>query len=233
MNWWEELPLLSEEEIMDVRPAASQKAARSARKGAFQSSEGAEAVRERPILFSAPMVRAILDGSKTMTRRIIRHQDRVLSPMGVKLPFISGDIAWVREAWGHDAPDLDACRRGVENLGAVNYGPYYFADADWATNHTIRKRPSIHMPRWASRITLKVTDVLVQRLQDISDEDAIAEGIQSTGGGRYWIAAFDDGYSPRPSPVMAFMDLWERINGEASRIANPWVYALTFERVKP
>ena len=196
---------------------------------------------EKPIIFSGPMVRAILDGRKTQTRRIIKPQPwhgtdsyhgdapecwtegHCALCDGYK--WTAGDLLWVRETWSHTG-------QGVWTIGdaRMSFGGkvVYRADEDTPGAGWF---PSIHMPKEFARIFLKVTNVRVERLQDISEEDAIAEGIQSTGGGRYWIADFDAGYTPRSAASMAFMDLWERINGERSREANPWVYALTFERV--
>jgi hypothetical protein len=182
-------------------------------------------MKERPILFSAPMVRAILERRKTQTRRIMKPQPygflfqkpvKSLGGAEIKCPYgQTGDRLWVRETWGTDAPNLDTCRRGVESDGLF-YGPYYAADADWFDNHTVRMRPSIHMPRWASRITLEITNVRVERLQDISREDAIAEGTPPP----------DAAYSMRDS----YMMLWESINGRGSWATNPWVWVIEFKR---
>ena len=146
--------------------------------------------KERPIIFSGPMIRAILEGRKTQTRRIVKPNClSKLSPYGR-----TGDRLWVRETWGHNP----------EGPGYV-----YRSDGDFDMKfHGDRWRPSIHMPRWASRITLEVTGVRVERLQDINEEDALAEGVEH-----------------------AFRSLWESINGPGSWDANPWVWVVEFRRV--
>ena len=183
-------------------------------------------MKELPIRFSGPMVKAILDGSKTQTRRVVK-QDRdglldckptpawdafwqcVACPYGKP-----GDRLWVRETFGIDDED-----------GAV----LYFADPDTAQNaeharicedRYPRRRPSIHMPRWASRILLEITDVRVERLQDISDRDARDDGAEQIGDceGAY---------------VAGFRRLWESINGLDSWSANPWVWVIEFRRIEP
>lgn len=182
---------------------------------------------ERPILFSGDMVRAILDGRKTMTRRIIRKQDDVLGPKGVKMPFVKGDVAWVRETWS--APYRYADLKPRDRGGSC----WYWADGDPDHGDWTSPTPSIHMPRWASRITLEITDVRVQRLQSISEEDALAEGfhrLKATGRivlnrgdqyvGRYWWNA-----------KAAFAELWDSINGAGAWSANPWIWAISFKRV--
>jgi hypothetical protein len=204
----------------------------------------------RPIIFSAPMVRALLEGRKTQTRRAWKAQppddwrpfgygevhgtdrdgeydpDKVIGwgphdddGIAYRAPYAPGDLLYVREAWGHDAPDLDACRRGIESDGP-SFGPYYMADGNWADNHTIRRRPSIHMPRWASRLTLAVTDVRVQRLQKISEEDAADEGVNPV------LIPPDGGSCPC---VEGFRELWGTLHGPGAWAMNPWVVAVTFD----
>jgi hypothetical protein len=198
---------------------------------------------EKPILFSAPMIRAILDGRKTQTRRVLKHgwapENRIVSlPDGPNkglrvVPYAPGDVLWVREAWRPDP-------NGVESDGTISV--FYRADsyhqfglkpaAGWnlpksAQNASV---PSIHMPRWASRITLKVTAVKVERLQEISEEDAKAEGVEPFG-----ICTWTD-YSNNGvtnvvlSPRRSFETLWASINGPGAWDANPWVAAISFER---
>src|SRR5690606_14173331 len=127
----------------------------------------------RPIIFSAPMVRAILEGRKTQTRRPAWQAPRVFiqtdgePPEPILVPTVwqktePGDLLWVRETWAESA-----------------HGPVYKADVLGADTDGWGWRPSIHMPRWASRITLEVTDVRLQRLQEISEEDARAEGAKA------------------------------------------------------
>jgi hypothetical protein len=201
---------------------------------------------ERPILFSGPMVRAILEGRKTQTRRVLKEQPsgdvlEVLPPdpmyprhwqfryenggVDVPVPNQVGDTLWVREAWRPlgDAP-LSECV-GTDDIK-------FHATTDEFEASVFKWRPSIHMPRWASRITLKVTDVRVQRLQDISEADAISEGIvkyESTLEDAAEYAA-TEGRMIENDPHQAFRDLWTSINGEASWDANPWVVAYTFKR---
>lgn len=178
---------------------------------------------DRPIIFSAPMLKALLDGMKTQTRRILKPQpvpslSWSAPPPGTypsdkgwsRFPYAPGDRLWVREAWRHDA--------GVPFQ--YRAGPHIGDDA-----LGIRWLSPIHMPRKFSRLTLTVTDVRVQRVQDISNDDAIAEGIQPhghayTGYGKQaevWMAPYD-----------SFASLWNSIHGPGAWDANPWVCALTF-----
>ena len=182
--------------------------------------------KERPILFSAPMVRAIIDGSKTQTRRAISRKrfpcvdwdyakvgDRCL-PIAAHAYGIPGDRLWVRETW---APERDGTGCPDDN-GVL----YRATDPGWDVEDTgLRWRPSIHMPRAASRILLEITNVRVQRLQEISGPDCWAEGIAAAG----WDC---ERYG---SVVECFRDLWESINGSGSWDANPWVWAITFRRL--
>ncbi len=167
---------------------------------------------ERGILFSAPMVRALLSGAKTQTRRLTHWRPQC--PYG-----FPGDRLWVRETWAHDADSLEDLRAMVEDIvGGSDCGPYYRADGVHE-NSGLRWRPSIHMPRWCSRITLEITDVRVQQLQDITEDDARAEGVTPEPGKNH-------------GHVGAFCDLWESINGKRSTWAsNPWVWAISFRRV--
>lgn len=175
---------------------------------------------ERPIIFSAPMVQALLEGRKKQTRRIIKRPAALnaLSVFGPSmllnpgcadlLPFAVGDVLWVRETWGLGLSDHGPC-------------PRYRATLDYQCGDKIKSphegpfkwKPSIHMPRKFSRITLRVTEVRVQRLQDISFDDARAEGVTEGMG------------------TENFRKLWETIHGSGAWDANPWVAAITFERV--
>ena len=176
-------------------------------------------MKERPILFSGPMVRAILDGSKTQTRRVAKEFDEMPNLDGILQRFprqngcphgAPGDRLWVRETWAHER-DGTGC---PDDTGVL----YRATDPGWDDEGTgLRWRPSIFMPRIASRILLEITDVRVQRLQEISDEDARAEGYdRSHAFPREWFAL-----------------LWERINGTGSWHANPWAWAITFQRLEP
>ena len=185
----------------------------------------------RPILFKDEMVRAILDGRKTQTRRVMKPQPEggldftPFAPFGVVNgkgnPLICrhgqpGDRLWVRETWQHlhnEGQKADQFEQWQQN----SIDCFYLADESSPNNKPMsgRWRPSIHMPRWASRITLEITDVRVERLQDISNEDAVAEGIGTPCDMRY--AALD-----------AFKPLWESINGPDSWEANPWVWVIEY-----
>lgn len=220
--------------------------------------------RERPILFSNPMVRAILDGSKTQTRRVVKPVRALtlerlareappdviqgLCPYGAP-----GDLLWVREAWcyatdsfavtvgaGYRA-DTSTRLRGDLPPSTIPDGStvYNELSEDWP-NNVRRWRPSIHMPKWAARIWLEVTDVRVQRVQEISEDDAAAEG------------SFLDRCPCMPrtkdrTPLdMCFRQTGCRIHGESFRTlwdslnekrgygwdANPWVWAVTFKRTE-
>lgn len=212
---------------------------------------------DKPILFSGPMVRAILDGRKTQTRRVLKPQLgdiasafqflpgkwRFLDHIGARVhqvfraPFVNGDRLWVREAW-HTSPSYDDLK--PTELGG-DESILYAADGVWESwgwgdtgcINGGRKRPSMFMPRWASRLTLIVEDVRVQRLQDISREDAISEGIQRVGGGllrwERWTGA--EGQAGM-SPEAAYALLWNSINGAGAWGANPWVVAVTFRTIR-
>lgn len=156
-------------------------------------------MKERPILFSGPMVRAILDGRKTQTRRLIKP--------GRPCPYgQAGERMWVREAWG----------RHPESHTIV-----YKADAD-RPPHFIGKscepkwRPSIHMPRAYSRILLEITGVRRERLHDISNGDALAEGVEPRLG---------------HSAAYCFSLLWESIHGPNAWDVNPWVWVIEFKKL--
>jgi hypothetical protein len=190
------------------------------------------AMKERPILFSGPMIRAILEGRKTQTRRIIKaYQDertpgwyfakvrggmvagwqpeRPIEPyMGIvtDCPYGQpGDRLWVRETW---------CECDGDTGRSVAYRADEWADCP-ADNG--QWRPSIFMPRWASRITLEVTGVRVERVQDISFNDALAEGMQDTG-------------SIKDNPFAQYFELWDQINPKYNWTSNPWVWVVEFQR---
>ena len=202
-------------------------------------------MKERPILFSAPMVRAILDGGKTQTRRVVKSQPEFVGPeslhcaevalwqeavMALKSPYGQpGDRLWVRETFQPTfAPGIK--HGDADWTTGEGYQPRYMAtdervewiDAD--DNITNRCKPAIHMPRWASRITLEVTGVRVERLQDISDSDAWDEGID--------FEAYTAAGGCKDAPRVAFGDLWERINGPGSWEANPWVWVVEFKKLE-
>ncbi|ALN79462.1 hypothetical protein [Lysobacter antibioticus] len=186
--------------------------------------------RERPILFSAPMVRAILNGTKTQTRRLVKlnmagrvqrgaaKQWHIADPDAVAAcPYGQpGDRLWVRETF--------IASRGYDELPPTKFGNkplWYVADGEpdkarwWHLSD--RRRPAIHMPRWACRIVLEVTGVRVERLQGISDADAGAEGVDRTNTS---VA----GYARE-----RFRRLWASTGGDWD--ANPWVWAVEFKRL--
>lgn len=222
-------------------------------------------MKDRPILFSAPMVSAILAGTKTQTRRVVKpqpprgtfqltpyhHPDKrprffawkggfggaemhpgwepIACPYGQP-----GDRLWVRETHlivgGADSKNPRVV------YAATNDGSDAWLSPVW--------RPSIHMPRWASRITLEITSVRVERLQEISEADAIAEGIERAKDFPGWYRGSLPGGSPglqesghafkTPTafPKLAFRALWQSINGPESWDANPWVWVVEFKRVE-
>lgn len=187
------------------------------------------------------MVRALLDGRKTQTRRVIRAAEGAdfhrVSPDGLRhffgfdevreggqcgvqlpcLPFAPGDRLWVKETWRTLQKWDDMKPRHVmDDVDNIDYAASGFRrNPLWAWGKT---RVSIFMPRWASRITLRVTDVRVERLQDCSEADALAEGVELLHTGS--------------SPVVAYSTLWNLINGPGAWEANPWVVAVTFSVVR-
>lgn len=241
-------------------------------------------MKERPILFSSAMIRALLDGRKTQTRRLMVPQPpdgwfgespdevREASEFGpgcgtprwliVRCPYgAPGDRLWVRETWntfdpGKDCPVPIAPERwgkrapwtGCEGDRKIEWTAVYRADGELEhpTDGPARWKPSIFMPRWASRITLEITEVRVQRLQEISEDDARAEGCR---GARGAIGQMIPG--PPTTAREDFERLWDSINGSRRRRvwddateerrtvidtsarweANPWVWALTFRRL--
>jgi len=221
--------------------------------------------RDRPILFSTPMVRALLDGRKTQTRRALKPQPydfahpndghRCWNASGVPGGRICvsdrdllglhkwrvADRLWVREAcwiappYWTDSPVNPMGPHRQETAYAADDRSGYTRDA--AADYKLKLRPSIHMPRWASRLTLLVDDVRIERLQDISEEDAVAEGIAEYpcegpyrgAGATYWAAERGHPeHGARTSPIAAYRALWETINRPGSWDANPWVAAISF-----
>lgn len=218
---------------------------------------------DRPILFSGPMVRALLAGTKTQTRRIIKPRGKrpslfdggwsdsyVLDPGNESwrqqdIAFRIGDRLWVRETWSglHEFRDTPPAMResyATPDGPALRDDVIYWADGDPIGGSYEKPRPGIHMPRWASRLTLTVTDVRVERLQDISEEDAIADGITRIGaeylargsttfnGPNFYQVDMGFGTLNDVTAVDVYRRLWEWINGEGSWDANPWLVAYTF-----
>ena len=198
-------------------------------------------MKERPILFSGEMVRAILDGRKTQTRRVIKPQPKKAmiyaacdsiwitkgetflpsQPKWIAPYGQTGDRLWVRETWGIDPndwfPNPSPSAIGFM-LNKIQYR------ADWKDEpYHWGWHPSIFMPRWASRITLEITDVRVERLQDISEDDCWHEGIRLGG-----TVTFTAGYK------ILFRDLWDKLNNKRgySWKSNPWVWVIEFKRLE-
>ncbi|MDP9992027.1 hypothetical protein J2W28_001055 [Variovorax boronicumulans] len=254
-------------------------------------------VKELPILFSAAMVRALLDGSKTQTRRVMARQkqhsftdytlfgqrghadDEAARRGGWAQPWVAiehapdwpdgkddqcfcpyarerGDRLWVREtylAWGRWETRYSA-KKGRDEWHFVDMtiecGKAYLYDADHPRPQPLAgkrdggvtpkwwKRPAIFMPRSACRIQLEVTDVRVERLQDISEEDARAEGISAhRKGGWHWeqppAGIEGTNHFGFKTARDAYRALWEAINGPNSWTANPWVWVVDFRRIRP
>jgi len=197
---------------------------------------------DRPIIFSGPMVRALLEGRKTQTRRVLKPQPEVhpdgcwswkarngafCGASGTRISGFAesarfhcriqpGDRLWVREAFSYDRLDVD--RDGT-------LPPWYWADGNPEYGDWSKPKPSIHMPRWASRLTLIVTDVRVQRLQDISEADAMAEGAEPI------LLPSDGGSAPH---VEGVRQIWDSLNAKRGFgwDDNPWIVALTFDVIK-
>lgn len=209
---------------------------------------------DRPILFSAPMVRAILREienpgmGKTQTRRILKPLPNRTIFFDSKKAGLNQftdarykrkDRLWVREAWRCNGWATDVATifyAASEGDGYTAMCEQYPAAGKKPVRVTHGWRPSIHMPRWASRITLIVTNVRVERLQDITNEDAIAEGLlrMPFAGNAAKQAGCDWGFDGDPrcgSPVSAYAALWEQINGPRSWEANPWIVAYTFRPI--
>lgn len=210
-------------------------------------------MRERPILFSGPMIRAILDGRKTQTRRIVKPQpppDYFTSPVkcewyaptlvnhrgedypgetvfgfgdeesGWVCPYGSpGDRLWVRESFAIGPKD--------HGWGQVIYKATHSAGLNPLCEGFTKWKPSIYMPRWASRITLEITDVRVQRVQEISEEDIRAEGVTLAPTELY--PHTNTGSKLRRN----FEWLWDSVNGPGAWARNDWVWAITLKRINP
>jgi hypothetical protein len=228
-------------------------------------------VAERPILFSSPMVRAILDGRKTVTRRIVKERSPhwVVDERGDGTPWLMvardsvrgasiyddawlpaacpygapGDHLWVRETWGvaHEHADTITHSAALEDARRqMPWAAIVYADE----THTKPKkwRPSIHMPRWASRILLDVTAVRVERLQAISEEDARAEGVKASDAAAVFQRVGTSTHGlPHVRQVKdlentargAFACLWDSINGErAPWASDPHVWVVSFKLVE-
>lgn len=228
----------------------------------------------RPILFSGPMVRALLAGTKTQTRRIVKPQPVPTDQLGdeeyngprqtfvedgalrspsrhgslvVPSPYGGpGERLWVRERFSphqSDSRKYVVFADGSQKYDDGIYCPGLKEYAAGAFDH-IKWKPSIHMPRWASRITLGITGVRVERLQAITAADAVAEGIDDTWRANLWPLTWDHGpheflpagvkpdwATPDQRAVAWYAALWAGINGKESWDANPWVWVVVFKRL--
>lgn len=209
-------------------------------------------MKERPILFSGPMVRAILDGKKTQTRRVVKPQpgdhpsDEGYGAMH-RCPYEVGMRLWVRETWRMAIADSPGCGREVgieyrsdDEIPSALWSPrrklhHCGESQDWlwcrwsqcSTGHYLKWKPSIYMPRWASRLTLDIVSVRVERLQDISESDALDEGCDlddlpnGAGEGGKWHC-----------PTAWYRELWDSINAKSHPWeSNPWVWVIEFKVV--
>ncbi|RYE43821.1 MAG: hypothetical protein EOP24_26615 [Hyphomicrobiales bacterium] len=226
-------------------------------------------MKERPILFSGPMVRALLEGSKTQTRRVCKPAQAHALSCVVEVPDPQergqvynrshfgneeggiqfacpyggkGDRLWVRETfvqgWPYDAV-TDRCLQFDEAGKEVPKKTWYRADGSdigWCDadgwEAPVPWKPSIHMPRWASRILLEITDVRVERLQAISRTDAQAEGCAHDDPCDHVRHSCSSIGCEGPNHRVGFRKLWEQINGADSWATNPWVWAISFRRLE-
>jgi len=204
--------------------------------------------KERPILFSGDMIKAILENRKSQTRRVIKPQPVISAPVvynwhesrGVwrnyhdpgarfRCPYgVPGDRLWVRETW-KTASQYDDLPPSRLPCHAFEKGQdiVYAADAEDSYSLSGRLRPSIHMPRWASRITLEVMGVRVERVQEISEEDAKAEGINPIYDKDMYC---DERDLTHIHGTGGFIDLWDSINAARGYpwADNPWVWVVEF-----
>ena len=206
-------------------------------------------MKDKPILFSTPMVKAILEGKKTQTRRILKlkkgdtvgkiYDDKETEyiicdkdgdevPMEFVSPYgVAGDRLWVRETWGLTQGNGSPIDAWISYKAGGQNSELPIRDNGNLFDYPIKEgwRPSIFMPRWASRITLEVTEVIVQRLQNITEEDAQAEGFteQLESEGIYYKSA-----------RMGFYETWNKLNSKRgySWDSNPFVWAISFKVVK-
>lgn len=195
------------------------------------------AIKERPILFSAPMVRAILDGKKTQTRRAVKgvfeHKGHDCIMEGDGLP---SRIDWAPKDWDICPYGVPGDRLWVRETHVVRKaGVIYRADLDPVEAAGVGGmyggwKPSIFMRRKSSRITLEITRTKVEQLWEISEQDAIDEGAPCVDNPDYDDADPCDDLAQ--SHRAGFAELWLKINGQESWDANPWVWAITFKRVE-
>ncbi len=215
-------------------------------------------MKERPILFNGEMVRAILDGRKTQTRRVVKHKingdprcTNSLSEGNIPISELwvddlemfacpygkVGDRLWVRETFAIVPRTAYAQSENCQQIikPDCNHDAAIFRAGWERSTGGIRWRPSIHMPRWASRITLEITNVRVERLQDISEQDAKSEGVSDD---IFKSHCQNEKALPDSWPVedlgsdrFIFSMLWQSINGANSWSYNPWVWVIEFKRI--
>lgn len=203
-------------------------------------------MKERPILFSTEMVRAVLDNRKTQTRRVVKKQDIVIDGRWTHIksqcPYGQvGDRLWVRETF-YVQPDIYKTD--------IPSPIHYKADGNTESLEDYIQKPSIFMPRWASRITLEITDIWAERVQDISFENCLAEGIISTDfwAGNEACKNFDKWFAEHGNKLpddeyidegwiaitrSSYQALWDSINLKRGYgwDKNPYVWVITFKRV--
>lgn len=208
-------------------------------------------MKESPIIFNTEMVQAILNGKKTQTRRVLKPTPEV-TDNGIMKGIIYKNEWYLQPISGYqDLSLIGSCPFGA--IGDLLYVRETFAPAlgefaykaDYSNNVLNEKRnkglwkPSIHMPKSVARIWLKITDIRVERLQEISEEDAKNEGVLSEVDinmkKKYYYFypcndLRDDSYLDKA--VTSFYSLWRSINGQKSWDANPWVWVITFERIE-
>lgn len=198
-------------------------------------------MKERPIIFSAPMVRAILDGRKTQTRRLVKNvgndnniviKKRTKTRAGIRSHILDevarcpygkpDDRLWVRE-----------CFSDFAFAGTVGKDYWYWADGNPESGDWTKPKPSIHMPRAASRILLEITAVRVEKLWEISANDAEAEGLWRGKARRnlFWQNAAECRLIEGMSHDQVFGDLWRSIHGAESWNENPWIWVIEFKKV--
>lgn len=215
-------------------------------------------MRERPILMTPENAQKCFDGTKTQTRRLngleevnaCKHWDYPQmqargvavfldssqanpynNALDVKCPYgVVGDRLWVREAWAWPGEESYLYKGSPADAGLVE---------EWKKDPNccqVKWSPSIHMPRWACRTVAEITEVRVERLQDISEEDVIAEGVKRIAHGRngdYYSAFRDEPHHDNwIDPVDAYKELWESINGKGSWERNDWVWVVSFKKVR-